>query len=88
MDSSPRIVDQYLYLKHENLIPFASLPLAFSFCQCIRRRCFLTLATTAESTAKVVAVQYKSLNFLAEAVLDNRIALFYFYWLNKVEYEA
>lgn len=33
--------------------------------------------TIVESTAEAIAVQQKSLTFLAEVVLDNRIALVY-----------
>ena len=41
------------------------------------RQCSLTLATIAESTAKAIAAQQKSLDFLAKVVLDIRIALGY-----------
>ena len=48
---------QDLHLQCETFIPFAALPLAFSFCQCTKGQCFLTLAATAESTAEAIAVQ-------------------------------
>lgn len=74
-NSPPKVTGQDLHLQYETLTPFAFLLLAFLVNA--QEGNSLTLTTIAQSTAKAMMAQQKSLDFLANVVLHNRIALYH-----------